>query len=154
METIWKLMETCIIPIITYGAETWDLNKTQTKKLNKILDNTIRRLIRTPQSIPRESLYHELDILDIEHRIIAQRILYATKLIANNQNSMSAILKSNDQDASINKTKRIAENNDLNLETLENLHYDKRKEIVKKQIKQKTREKINTTGKRSRNTNS
>ena len=26
METIWKLVETCIIPIITYGSETWDTN--------------------------------------------------------------------------------------------------------------------------------
>jgi hypothetical protein len=27
MGTMWKLIETCVIPIITYGAETWDLNK-------------------------------------------------------------------------------------------------------------------------------
>ena len=27
METIWKLVETCIIPIATYASETWNNNK-------------------------------------------------------------------------------------------------------------------------------
>ena len=27
METIWKLIETCIIPIITYACELWGPNK-------------------------------------------------------------------------------------------------------------------------------
>ena len=27
MDTIWKLVETCILPIITYGSETWELTK-------------------------------------------------------------------------------------------------------------------------------
>ena len=27
MEAIWKLVETCILPIITYGAETWKTTK-------------------------------------------------------------------------------------------------------------------------------
>jgi hypothetical protein len=56
MATIWRLFNTCIIPIITYGAETWTPTKTvgknvpQAKKhvtqklkeyqTNKIYDNT------------------------------------------------------------------------------------------------------------------
>ncbi len=31
MESIWKLVETCIMPITTYGGETWDLNKAEKK---------------------------------------------------------------------------------------------------------------------------
>ena len=49
MKTLWKLLETCIIPIITYSAETWQLNKTQTKRLNTLLDNSIKRILRIPQ---------------------------------------------------------------------------------------------------------
>ena len=34
METIWKLFETCITPILTYGSETWNPTKTEMKELN------------------------------------------------------------------------------------------------------------------------
>ena len=34
METIWKLVTTCLIPIITYGGETRKPTKTEKKKLN------------------------------------------------------------------------------------------------------------------------
>ena len=74
METIWTLIESCIIPIITYGSETWDINQNQTKRLNRILDNIIKRILNLPQSTPRECLYYELGTLDIEHRIITKRL--------------------------------------------------------------------------------
>ena len=41
METIWKLIETCIIPIITYACELWDPNKEERGMINGILDNII-----------------------------------------------------------------------------------------------------------------
>ena len=31
METSWKLIKTCIQPIITYGGESWKLNKKKTR---------------------------------------------------------------------------------------------------------------------------
>ena len=31
LETAWKLLETCIQPIITYGGESWNINKKRTK---------------------------------------------------------------------------------------------------------------------------
>ena len=40
-----------------------------TQKLNKILDDTIKRLLRIPRSMPRDCIYKELNVLDIEHRI-------------------------------------------------------------------------------------
>ena len=30
-ETAWKLLETCIQPIITYGGESWNINKKEQK---------------------------------------------------------------------------------------------------------------------------
>ena len=59
MKSIWKLVDTCIIPIITYGCETWTKNKKENKKLNAILDNIIRRILMVPTSTPREALYIE-----------------------------------------------------------------------------------------------
>ena len=34
MDIIWKLVETCIYPIILYSAETWQPNKKETKEIN------------------------------------------------------------------------------------------------------------------------
>ena len=33
--TIWRLFNTCIIPIITYGAETWTTTKAEEKLCNE-----------------------------------------------------------------------------------------------------------------------
>ena len=67
METIWKLVETCIIPIITYDSETWQPTKKENLATNKILDNILKRILKVPTSTPREALYMELGCLDIEH---------------------------------------------------------------------------------------
>ena len=55
MELIWKLLETCIIPIITYSSETWNPNKTETKQINSVLDKLIKRIMKTPITTPREA---------------------------------------------------------------------------------------------------
>ena len=40
MQCIWKLVNTCIVPIITYANKTWEPNKQEMKKLNQILDRS------------------------------------------------------------------------------------------------------------------
>ena len=57
METFWKLVSACIIPIITYAGETRKPNKEENKKLNQLLDRIIRRILMVPESTPREALY-------------------------------------------------------------------------------------------------
>ena len=50
LETAWKLLETCIQPIITYGGETWEMTKQEEKRINQIQENIIRRILMVPQS--------------------------------------------------------------------------------------------------------
>jgi len=57
MKLIWRLIETCVIPVITYASETWSLNKRMEKTANDILDNILRRILMTPGSTPREALH-------------------------------------------------------------------------------------------------
>ena len=38
MKAIWKMLETCIIPILTYGGETRTPTKKENKDINNILD--------------------------------------------------------------------------------------------------------------------
>ena len=67
MQVIWKLLETCIKPIITYAAETWKTTQKEIKQLNGIYDKIIKRTLRVPPTTPREILYQETKISDIIH---------------------------------------------------------------------------------------
>ena len=134
METIWTLIETCIIPIITYGSETWDINQNQTKRLNRILDNMIKRILNLPQSTPRECLYYELGTLDIEHRIITKRINYATTLLIKNPDNLRDILQTTNPKSWIQKTIQQARSVGLDLDTLRHISAKDRKVSVKESI--------------------
>ena len=92
LDTIWTILETCIVPIITHGSETWDLNKTEKKKLNKILDNLIKRILAIPQTTPRGCIYEELQIMDIEHRIIERCLNYYKGMTSRKNTSLREIL--------------------------------------------------------------
>ena len=104
--TMWTLLETSVIPIITYASETWELTKMQTKQLNSMLDNTIKRILMVPQTTPRECIYKELGILDIEHRIIIKRLSYARILQTKPNDAATKILEDRDENAWITKTKQ------------------------------------------------
>ena len=74
MKAIWKLVETCIVPILTYGGETRTPTKKENKEINNILDNIIKRIIMVPRTTPREVLYIETGLMDIEHICMRNRI--------------------------------------------------------------------------------
>ena len=146
METIWTLIESCIIPIITYGSETWDINQNQTKRLNRILDNIIKRILNLPQSTPRECLYYELGTLDIEHRIITKRINYATTLLIKNPDNLRDILKTTNPKSWIQKTRQQARSVGLDLETLRHISAKDRKLSVKESTTKTMNDKHDTEG--------
>ena len=92
MECIWKLVRTCIIPIITYGCETWEPQKGEMKKLNQILDKIIKRILMTPEATPREALYIETGLLDIETIIDIKRLNMMARLNREKSDLMETIL--------------------------------------------------------------
>ena len=142
METIWTLIETCIIPIITYGSETWDINQNQTKRLNRILDNIIKRILNLSQSTPRECLYYELDTLDIEHRIITKRINYATTLLIKNPDNLRDILQTTNPKSWIQQARSVG----LDLDTLRHISAKDRKVSVKESTTKTMNDKHDTEG--------
>ena len=66
MKTIWKLVETCILPILLYAAETWIPTKAEVEHIQQILNNTLKRILQTPPSTPSEIIQIETGICDIE----------------------------------------------------------------------------------------
>ena len=85
MEIIWKLVNTCIIPIVTYAAEAWIPTQKEIKDLQKIVDNVIKRILNAPITTPSESIRLETGIESIETAIDRKQIMYYHK-VRNNTN--------------------------------------------------------------------
>ena len=117
MDTMWKLVETCIIPTITYGSETWEMNKKETQLSNRTLDNILKRILMLPTSTPREALYIETGILDIEHTITKNRISTHCRLEETKNELLSIIMDSNTKNSWKMKTKEMEK--ELALENIE-----------------------------------
>ena len=92
MASVWLLVSTCIIPIITYASETWNTTKQETKKLNQLLDKIIRRILMTPDSTPREALHIESGLLDIETIAETKRLNMKARLNRDKSEMMEQLL--------------------------------------------------------------
>ena len=95
LETAWKLLETCIQPIITYGGETWEMTKQEEKRINQIQENIIRRILMVPQSTPTESLYIETGLLNITTIVTKNRLNMEKKLHKHPEKLTSKIMELN-----------------------------------------------------------
>ena len=94
MEVAIEYCEKCIMPIITTGAEAWTPTKYNYKELNKIMDNILKRLLKTAKSTPREALYMETGLADPETIIKTKRINYEHKSLNSDNETMKAIMRS------------------------------------------------------------
>ena len=74
LKVIWELIEAEITAIALNTSEIWEPDKQENKQHNAILDNIIKRVLKVPRTTPREVLYMELGILDLESRRIKNRI--------------------------------------------------------------------------------
>ena len=86
MKVVWKLVEACIIPILTYAGETRNPNKTENRAINNILECIIKRILMVPRTTPREALYIETGIMDVEHTVMKNRINMEKRLSLNKEN--------------------------------------------------------------------
>ena len=134
MELIWKLVEACIIPIITYSSETWNPNKKETKQINQILDSLLKRILKTPTTTPREALYIETGLLDPKAQIDKKRIMMVDK-ISQNPTKTNTILDNSDNKKSWKRIsdKKLQEYKMENTET--NNKKEHKKTIIKTKIK-------------------
>ena len=94
MGTIWKLLNTCIMPIILYGSETWNLKKKEEKEINQILDNVLKRILMVPTSTPREVLYIETGLIEPTHMALRNRINMLQRLKKSSNELIECILNS------------------------------------------------------------
>ena len=133
MQVIWKLLETCIKPIITYAAETWKTTQKEIKQLNGIYDKIIKRTLRVPPTTPREILYQETKISDIIHTKEKNQIMMMHRL-QNTQNSLLPHLANdNNENSWAQKTIKLMEK--YNSEYITDMSTNRAKTHIGKQVK-------------------
>ncbi len=74
MRAIWELVETSIIPIITYGSEGWNMTKEESKQIQAIFNTAIKDILQLPQGTPTSILLAETGFLPIELIIKKKKI--------------------------------------------------------------------------------
>ena len=149
MASVWKLVETCIIPIITYSSEVWTPSKKEMESLNKILDNIIKRILMTPLSTPREALYIETNLMDIE-RIIDKRKLNMLYRTNRNRNKITNLLHQTGKKTKWMKDlENIVRKYRINKNNLLRMKPGKAKNHIRKTVHRKFREELfeNAAGK-------
>ena len=93
MKAIWELIQCTILAIITYACKTWNANKREIEKINRIMDNILKRVLRTPQSTPREALYIDTGLLDPQTISMKQTIIMDHRLATGNSNRLSRLVQ-------------------------------------------------------------
>ena len=74
------MVETSIIPILTYACESWKLTKEEKGKVQTIFNDAIKTILYLPKGTPTTIILSETGNLPVEH-IISEKQLLQTKRI-------------------------------------------------------------------------
>ena len=132
MSIIWKLVECTIIPIITYGCESVDLNKKELSNINKILMDILKRILLLPTSTPNEGIYHELGMTDIENTITQRKLGYYANINFTENKHLKEILNDLTPGSWTSKINAIIK--DLNLNKINIINKKRWKRLTKDKV--------------------
>ena len=109
-------------------------HKMQTKALNRILDNIIKRILKTPVSTPREPLYMETGMLDVEHQAKKKPIMMKHRIKDTASKLLESTINANTKGGWKARLGELEKTTSLDEE-----EYNKPKETLKSHISQKNK---------------
>ena len=118
MEAVWQLVDSIIIPILTYGAEGWEPTKTELQQLQTIMNKALKTLLFLPQQTPTSILLQETGYLPIERMIKKKRVMQAHKILHKKGPSLNKSMTMNENSMWKNRTNEILEEYNLTGESL------------------------------------
>ena len=78
---IWELVETVIIPIITYGSESWEPKKKEMTQIEAIFNKTLKTILQLPDQTPTATLLAETGFIPIELVVKNKKIMHANRVL-------------------------------------------------------------------------
>ena len=143
MEAIWTVLKACIMPTITYSGEAWEPSKKNYQNANKLMDNVLKRIIKTPiKGTPREALYIETGLLDPEAIIIKNRINMENRIRNGTNKTMKSILEIETPRSWAQENKKLKSKLGIMEEEISETHQES-KSAVKEKIKEDFKKRIN-----------
>lgn len=137
MTTLIKLYKSCIIPTLLYGCETWILTNEEKKLVSTIQMNTLKMIMKVPDSSPNAAVLAEIGekpiILTIEERQLTfLRDLLNTKTRCNDIFKIQLEQKSKKSITQHILTLLEKHNIQLSLDQITKMSKDKWKKTIKK----------------------
>ena len=81
------LVEACFKSKFKFGCEVWDpFKKVDKEKINKLIPNTIKRVLELPRSTPTNAIQYEFGIMDLDLEVEMERVLLAAKVLDLDEN--------------------------------------------------------------------
>ena len=78
----WTLLDTCILSIFEYSSIIWPFFKKYTKTLwLRLYDRIIRTTFHAIRGTPKIHMYHQLDTMDLEHRLTLLNSKHFSRII-------------------------------------------------------------------------
>ena len=149
MAAIWKLVETLIIPIITYASESWEPKKKEMIKIEAIFNKTLKTILQLPDQTPTATLLAETGFLPIELVVKKKKIMHANRILTKEKMGLLQLIRK-DKSLWREGIKHIQEEYNIsdetltgNKETLRKIMYyenkSKFKQYVRKEAEQKSK---------------
>ena len=137
MKVIWKLVD-------TYAAEAWMPTKAEMEQLEKIFSNTLKRILKTPITTPREIVQVETGMWDVETMMQEKQILYLHKILKENDNSIKKSIATNVRNHWHKHICKALEPAKININNLAKMSKSQARTTVKKALNRLQMAKIKT----------
>jgi hypothetical protein len=146
MAVAWKLIKSTVIPILTYAGEALQLNKTETTEINRKLDDILKRVLMIPQSTPREPIYLETGMLDIETIINRNKLLLYNRITRNPNEMTSENLDTNNPTEWCSNIQELFVRYEITNTQLENCTKNQAKKLINQKVREKFRRELISKG--------
>ncbi len=148
MKAIWKLVDTCIIPIMTYGTEGCNHSEKEKETLQQIFNDLLKKILNLPQSTPNTNLLIETGYLPVEYMIDRKKINQAQRVEESKRDSLIKDATKSKENEWMKDLSKILNKYNMNEEDLLLSKYKlktkiqkQQEEIYKQEIKKEAEEK-------------
>lgn len=146
LESVWEMIGSCVTSIITYSMEACNQTKAEMKILNRMYDNILTRILMVPPTTPRELLYIETGLLDIETIIEKNRLNYNNRVANSGKTKLKETLQNNQKGSWRERTEAMKKRLGITEEDHEGSK-DRVKKNIGKKVEKNFQEKLKEAGK-------
>ena len=107
MKAIWQLVDTTIIPILTYASEGWECTKEEIRRIQTIFNEALKTILFLPQGTPTSILLTETGYLPMEEIIKKKQIMQAHRILNMKKNTLIKQAVTNENSLWMSKIKNI-----------------------------------------------